>query len=56
VNNVDETIDDKHIEEILECQHCHLVGHMKIECFDLHPCLHCGKTKHFKKMSKEEES
>jgi hypothetical protein len=47
VKNVDDTVDDKNIEKILDkCQHCHRVGHMENQCFDLHPCLHCGKTNH----------
>jgi len=27
-------------------QHCDRVGHMKDQCFDLHPCEHCHKTTH----------
>jgi hypothetical protein len=27
-------------------QHCQRIGHRKTECFDFHPCLHCGKTNH----------
>ena len=22
-------------------QHCHRVGHLETQCFDLHPCIHC---------------
>jgi len=27
-------------------QHCNRVGHMESQCFDLHPCQHCGKSNH----------
>jgi hypothetical protein len=33
-------------EKIPKCQHCHRVGHMEDQCFDLHPCEHCGKHNH----------
>jgi hypothetical protein len=33
-------------EQILICQHCQRVGHMEYQCFDLHPCDHCGKHNH----------
>ena len=32
-------------ENILKSQHCHQVGHMEDQCFDLHPCEYCGKHK-----------
>ena len=35
-----QTIDNKHIDK---SKHCHRAGHLKIECFDLFPCLHCEK-------------
>ena len=41
-----QNIDEKHMEEIPECQHCHRVGHLETNCFDLHPCQHCGKKNH----------
>lgn len=28
----------------VKCQHSRRVGHMETRCFDLHPCLQCGKT------------
>jgi hypothetical protein len=56
VKNVDDIIDDKHIEKKLDkCQHCHRVGHMENQCFDLHPCLHCGKTNHHSDKCQKEE-
>ena len=33
-------------ENISICQHCQRVGHMKYQCFDLHPCEHCGQHNH----------
>ena len=30
-------------QQIVKCQHCDRVGHMKDHCFDLHPCKHCGR-------------
>ena len=27
----------------VKCQYCQRVGHMEDQCFDLHPCQHCGK-------------
>ena len=38
--------DENHMEEIPECQNCHRVGHFEKNCFDLHPCQHCGKNNH----------
>jgi hypothetical protein len=32
-----------------KCQYYHRVGHFETQCFDLHPCLHCGKTNHLSK-------
>jgi hypothetical protein len=29
-------------EQIPICQHYQRVGHMEDQCFDLHPCEHCG--------------
>jgi hypothetical protein len=39
-------VDDQHIEEKLEFQHCHTIGHMENQCLDLNPYLQCGKTNH----------
>ena len=33
-------------QQIVKCQHCDRVGHMKDHCFDLHPCKHCGRHTH----------
>ena len=33
-------------QQIVKCQHCDRVGHLKDHCFDLHPCKHCHKTSH----------
>jgi len=33
-------------EKILKCQNFHQVGHMKEQCFYIHPCEHCGKHNH----------
>ena len=33
-------------QQIVKCQHCDRVGHLKDHCFDLHPCKHCHKTNH----------
>ena len=33
-------------QQIVKCQHCDRVGHLKGHCFDLHPCKHCHKTSH----------
>ena len=33
-------------QQIMKCQHCDRVGHLKDHCFDLHPCNHCHKTSH----------
>jgi hypothetical protein len=33
-------------DRIPKCQHCHRVGHMEDQCFDLHPCEHCAKHNH----------
>lgn len=30
----------------LKCSHCQRTGHMEDQCFDLHPCRHCGKPNH----------
>ena len=27
----------------VKCQYCQRIGHMEDQCFDLHPCQHCGK-------------
>ena len=27
------------------CSHCQRIGHMEDQCFDLHPCRHCGDRK-----------
>jgi hypothetical protein len=32
--------------QIPKCQHCHRVGHMDDQCFDLHPCEHCENHNH----------
>ena len=29
-----------------KCSHCQRTGHMEDQCFDLHPCCHCGKPNH----------
>ena len=34
------------LPKIVKCQHCDKVGHMKDQCFDLHPCMGCGKRTH----------
>ena len=37
-----------------KCQHCHRVGHLESQCFDLHPFLHRGKTNNlFEKCQKK---
>lgn len=46
IEDINQADDAKHLEEILERRHCHRVGHMEDQCFDLHSCLHCGKTNH----------
>ena len=33
-------------QQIVKCQHCDRVGHLKDHCFDLHPCKYCHKTSH----------
>jgi len=33
-------------QQIMKCQHCDRVGHLKDHCFNLHPCKHCHKTNH----------
>ena len=38
--------DNKHMDEIIECHHFHKVGYLEIACFDMHACLHYGKTNH----------
>ena len=30
----------------VKCQYFQRVGHMEDQCFDLHPCHHCGKCNH----------
>jgi len=39
-------ISSSDLHEILKCQHCDKVGHMKDHCFNLHPCMHFGKHTH----------
>ena len=33
-------------QQIVKCQHCDRVGHVKDHCFHLHPCKRCHKTSH----------
>ena len=33
----------------VKCQYFQRIGHMKDQCFDLHPCQHCGKCDHASK-------
>ena len=33
-------------QQIVKFQHCDRVGHMKDQCFYLHPCKHCGRHTH----------
>ena len=28
------------------CLHCQRISHLEDQCFDLHPCHHCGKSNH----------
>jgi hypothetical protein len=40
-------VDDAQLnKECVLCRHCHQVGHVELKCFDLHPCVFCGKKNH----------
>jgi len=34
------------VADKLTCSHCQITGHLEGQCFDLHPCHHCGKQNH----------
>jgi len=38
--------DNRLDKEPIQCKHSHRFGHNKSNCFDLHPCIFCGKTNH----------
>lgn len=45
-----------HPHQIHRLQHCDRVGHMKEQCFELHPCEHCGKHSSFIQMFQTQDS